>query len=84
MEGFERNGWPRDSGACTKLGATAKHRSALEALKELEILKDSIEIITCPGAMGESVANKCGFKVTIIGAEQEKPLRKIHVKRHRK
>ncbi|HQE49202.1 MAG TPA: ATP-NAD kinase family protein [Fervidobacterium sp.] len=55
-----------------KLGATAEAPfRALQALKELEILKDSIEIITCPGAMGESVANKCGFKVTIIGAEKE-------------
>lgn len=55
-----------------KLGATAEAPfRALQALKELEILKDSIEIITCPGAMGGSVANKCGFKVSIIGPAKE-------------
>lgn len=48
-----------------KLGATAEAPfRTLQALKELEILKDSIEIITCPGAMGEGVANKCRFKVS--------------------
>jgi len=55
-----------------QLGATAEAPfRALQALLELEILKDSIEIITCPEAMGENVAKKCGFKVAIIGTAKE-------------
>lgn len=42
-------------------------KRALEALKQLEALKHEIEIITCPGDMGENIAAECGFKVTTIG-----------------
>jgi predicted polyphosphate/ATP-dependent NAD kinase len=50
------------------LGAVPESpKRACEALKQLDTLKDDIEIITYPGDMGENVAVKCGFRVTVIG-----------------
>lgn len=54
------------------LGAVPESpRRACEALKQLETLKDEVEIITYPGDMGENEAIKCGFKVTVIGSFKE-------------
>lgn len=54
------------------LGAVPESpKRALEALKQLEILKDDIEIITYRGDMGENIAKKCNFRVTVIGATKE-------------
>jgi predicted polyphosphate/ATP-dependent NAD kinase len=43
------------------------HRRAIEALRELSSIKDSIRLITCPFTMGEDEAKECSFNPTIIG-----------------
>ncbi|QEK11839.1 ATP-NAD kinase [Crassaminicella thermophila] len=37
-------------------------------LKELNKIKDQIEIVTCSGDMGENEAKKCGFKTRVVFA----------------
>lgn len=50
-----------------RLGAKpVAHERAKKALKELECLKDRIEIITCSNKMGEEVARQCGFSLRVI------------------
>ncbi len=47
----------------------AHPESALKAVKALKViapLKDELEIITCPGEMGENTARKCGFDPQLI------------------
>ncbi|GIT16497.1 MAG: hypothetical protein CM1200mP38_1540 [Dehalococcoidia bacterium] len=39
----------------------------LQALQEFSSLKDSFELITCPGEMGENAAKKIGFNIKVIG-----------------
>ena len=39
----------------------------LQALQEFSSLKDSFELITCPGEMGENAAKKLGFNIKVIG-----------------
>jgi predicted polyphosphate/ATP-dependent NAD kinase len=38
----------------------------IQALRELRKVKDRIELITCPGRMGEDEARECGFNVELI------------------
>ena len=50
-----------------RLGAKpVAHERAKKALKELECLKDRIEIITCSNKMGEEVARQCGFSLRVM------------------
>jgi len=42
-------------------------KRAQEALQRLENIKDAVDIITCPGEMGENCALKSGFKPAVIG-----------------
>ncbi|NLM05848.1 MAG: ATP-NAD kinase family protein [Tissierellia bacterium] len=50
------------------LGAKPKSDGrAREALKELEELKDKLEIVTYPNKMGETVAKELGFNTKVIG-----------------
>lgn len=52
-----------------ELGATPQSpQRTIQALGQMEKLKDQIEIITCPGDMGENEAKELGFSVDIIGA----------------
>jgi len=52
-----------------KLGAKPQAQNrAIEALKKLEFLKDSIELITYPHPMGEKAAMSCGFSPKVIGS----------------
>jgi len=52
-----------------KLGAKpVSENRTIEALKKLESLKDSIELITYPHQMGEKAAVDCGFFPKIIGS----------------
>jgi predicted polyphosphate/ATP-dependent NAD kinase len=44
---------------------------AMKALERLEPLKGKIEIITCPGDMGETQARSCGFSPKVIGTAAE-------------
>ena len=51
----------------------AKPESPIKAKKALEVLKaymDEIELITCPGKMGEEEAVELGFKPTVIGKKK--------------
>jgi predicted polyphosphate/ATP-dependent NAD kinase len=41
---------------------------AADALRQLLALKNEIELTTCPGEMGESVAVQCGFDPHVIGS----------------
>ena len=50
-----------------ELGAKPRaHLRAMETLKTLLPLKDSMTLLTCPGKMGEDVAIECGFKPQIV------------------
>lgn len=52
-----------------KLGAKPQAQNrTIEALKKLEFLKDSIELITYPHPMGEKVAVDGGFSPKVIGS----------------
>lgn len=52
-----------------ELGATPQSpQRTIQALRQLERLKDQIEITTCPGDMGENEAKEFGFLVKVIGA----------------
>lgn len=44
---------------------------AMKALERLKPLKGKIEIITCPGDMGETEARSCGFNPKVIGTATE-------------
>ncbi len=46
-------------------------RKALEALKVIGQTKDQVELLTCPGAMGEDVALEAGFSPRIISTWDE-------------
>ena len=50
-----------------RLGAVphSQERTA-EALKKLAFVKENIEIITCPGGMGEDAAQEAGFSVSTV------------------
>ena len=51
------------------LGATPESpRRAMEALKVLSKIKDTIELITYPAEMGEDVCRKAGFSPRVIGS----------------
>jgi predicted polyphosphate/ATP-dependent NAD kinase len=51
-----------------KMGARPEAEAkALLALKALLPIKDKIELITCPGPMGEDAALKAGFKPRLLG-----------------
>jgi predicted polyphosphate/ATP-dependent NAD kinase len=51
-----------------ELGAKpVAHRRALETLKTLLSLKDSMTLLTCPRKMGEDVVIGCGFTPQIVG-----------------
>lgn len=51
-----------------ELGATPQSpQRAMQALQQLEGLKDQIEIIAYPGEMGENEAKELGFPVNVIG-----------------
>lgn len=41
---------------------------ALVALRQMEPLKEEIEIVTYPGEMGEALARECGFKTVVLGS----------------
>ena len=43
---------------------------AVEALKVLARLRDGLEVITCPGQMGEHECSEAGFSPTVIGSIQ--------------
>lgn len=47
------------------------------ALKELLEIKDDIEIIACPGDMGEDTAKALGFYTTVIGTEDGRDLKEL-------
>jgi predicted polyphosphate/ATP-dependent NAD kinase len=47
------------------------HRRAIEALRELSSIKDTIRLITCPSTMGEEEAKACSFNPAIIGTIDE-------------
>lgn len=47
------------------------------ALKELLEIKDDIEIIACPGDMGEDTAKALGFHTTVIGTEDGRDLKEL-------
>lgn len=44
---------------------------ARDALRKLESLKDTIEIVAYPRTMGEEISIKCGFNPQVIGAISE-------------
>ncbi|MBS7622146.1 ATP-NAD kinase family protein [Candidatus Bathyarchaeota archaeon] len=51
-----------------QLGATpTAPRRAVEALRELSPLRDSIELVTYPHDMGEEECKECGFNPVVIG-----------------
>jgi len=55
-----------------KLGSKPESpRRAIEALKEVISLKDSIELITYPYEMGENEAKECGFNPAVIGSVEK-------------
>lgn len=47
-------------------------KRATEALEKLVPFIDAIELITCPGEMGECEAKDCGFSPTIIGEDLQR------------
>jgi len=52
-----------------ELGATpTAHTRAIEALKEVTPLSDSIDLLTYPNDMGEEEARECGFNPVVIGS----------------
>ena len=56
------------------LGAQPQaHLRAELALQALIPLCDTLELVAPPGAMGESVARKCGFKPVVIGTQAPGP-----------
>lgn len=51
-----------------QLGAEPESpRRTAEALRRLEAIKDSFEVITYPGEMGENVSRQCGYEPHVIG-----------------
>lgn len=51
-----------------KMGAKPQAQNrTLRALRKLHFLKDSTEIITYPGDMGEDAARRCGYSPKVIG-----------------
>jgi len=55
-----------------KLGAIPKAPNrAIEALKEISSIKDTIDLITYPHDMGENEAKACNFDPIVIGSIQE-------------
>lgn len=51
------------------LGAKPRaNQRTIEALNELVILKDEVELITCPNQMGQNALVHCGFKPKVIGS----------------
>ena len=44
---------------------------AVEALKVLSLLRDRLEVITCPGQMGEHECRQAGFDPTVIGSTSD-------------
>jgi len=51
-----------------KLGAKPEsNKRAREALAKLAVIRNSIELLTYPGEMGENAAVSCGFSPRIIG-----------------
>ena len=44
---------------------------AAQALRKLELLKDSILVLTYPGEMGENIAASIGFDVKVLGAIEQ-------------
>ena len=51
------------------LGAQPEsHNRAMITLEKLVTIKDSIELITYPGEMGETIAKNSGFAPTVIGS----------------
>jgi len=51
-----------------KMGARPEApQRAIRALKNIAIVKDSIEVITCPGEMGEEEALACGIRPKVVG-----------------
>jgi len=49
------------------LGAEPQSQNrTIECLSRLKTLKDSIELITCPGSMGEEASVRCGFSPKAI------------------
>ena len=56
-----------------RLGAVPESpRRAVEALRELEAIKNRFKLITCPHEMGEAEAVACGFEPLILGAIPKK------------
>ena len=52
-----------------ELGAEPESpRRAVDALKQISRIRDSIELITYPNEMGESEAEECGFNPTVTGS----------------
>lgn len=52
-----------------ELGALPQSQTrAREALRKLEILKDSIRVFSYPSAMGGDMAAECGFSIEVIGS----------------
>lgn len=62
-----------------KLGALPQApKRALSALKELLLLKERIEIITCSGDMGENQARELGFKTRVLLEVENKNTQSSH------
>lgn len=48
-----------------------------QALKELLDIKNELEIVTCPGDMGEDTAKSMGFKTTVLHAGSRRSLKDL-------
>jgi len=52
-----------------ELGAVPQSLNrAIQALERINSIKDTLEVITYPGEMGEDAARECGFEPTVIGS----------------
>jgi predicted polyphosphate/ATP-dependent NAD kinase len=49
------------------------HLRAAQAIEVLKPFRDTIELVTPPGRMGENVAHECGFTPHVIGKLQQGP-----------
>lgn len=64
------------------LGAVpASWKKAEEALKIVKQRADKVQLYTCPGEMGESVAKKVGFSVCLVGSAPNGPTTPEHTVR---
>lgn len=52
-----------------ELGAVPEaSRRAAEALLQLDPIRDQLDLLTCPGEMGQDAAEECGFAPRVIGS----------------